>query len=384
MKTLCEKMHRKFKKEFKGKRFLITGGTGYIGSEIVRQLLKCSPKTIRIFSNDENGMFTAKKEFGRHENVRFLIGDVRDKERLVKAMEDVDVVYHAAALKHVPLCEYNPFEAIQTNVIGTQNVIEAALKAGVGKVINISTDKVVNPINTMGATKLLAEKLISSSNLHKGNSKTVFSSVRFGNVLFSRGSVVPTFLEQIRKERKVTVTDPNMTRFVMLKDDMAHLLFKATILAEGGETFILKMPVVRLGDLVDVLIETYPIKGITVAIKKIGLRPGEKFSEDLMTGTEIDGMVEVKDMFIASPNKRGRYPHRVGRRFARSSYSSGMIIPLSRVKVKKLLWNTKGRCGCCEDCDTDTGSKACCKKATESSYGDRRRIESCWSWLLKR
>ena len=191
---------------------------------------------------------------------RFLIGDIRDKERVLLAMEDIDIVYHAAALKHVPLCEYNPFEAIKTNVLGTQNVIEAALKSGVDRVISISTDKAVNPANTMGATKLLAEKLIIDANEGKGSKPTIFSSVRFGNVSFSRGSVIPLFEEQIRQKKPITITNPEMTRFMMSLSDTIELVFKATLLAKGGEIFILKMPVVRLGDLVDVIIETYAEK----------------------------------------------------------------------------------------------------------------------------
>ena len=179
---------------FRNKKILVTGGTGCIGSEIVKSILNYEPKVVRIFSNDEDNTFKMSQELGTSRNKRFLIGDIRDKERLITAMKGIDIVYHAAALKHVPLCEYNPFEAIKTNVLGTQNVIEAALENNVKKVINISTDKAVNPVNTMGATKLLAEKLITDANFYKGAIETVFSCVRFGNVLFSRGSVIPLFV----------------------------------------------------------------------------------------------------------------------------------------------------------------------------------------------
>ncbi len=248
---------------FKGKKILVTGGTGCIGSEIVKRLSAYHPKVIRIFSNDEDNTYRMMNELGQGEekmihelgNKRFLIGDIRDKERIMLAMEGIDIVYHAAALKHVPLCEYNPFEAIQTNVLGTQNVIEAALTNGVKQVINISTDKAVNPVNTMGATKLLAEKLITDANGYRGLRKTMFSCVRFGNVLFSRGSVIPLFEEQIRQKKPITITDPKMTRFMMSIADTVNLVFKATQMALGGEIFILKMPVIKTGDLADAVIE---------------------------------------------------------------------------------------------------------------------------------
>src|SRR4030043_925008 len=181
---------------FRGKNVLVTGGSGSIGSEVVKKMLQCEPKVVRVLSNDENCLFNLEQELRCFSNLRFLVGDVRDKEPPQRAVENVDFVFHAAALKHVPLCEYNPFEAIKTNVLGTQNVIEAALESGVDRVISISTDKAVNPVNTMGATKLLAEKLIIDANEGKGSKPTIFSSVRFGNVSFSRGSVIPLFAEQ--------------------------------------------------------------------------------------------------------------------------------------------------------------------------------------------
>ncbi len=257
-------MQKELEKIFRDKKILVTGGTGCIGSEIVRSILKYKPRVVRIFSNDEDNTFRMMHEIDDngpkmiHEiaDRRFLIGDIRDKERVLLAMEDIDIVYHAAALKHVPLCEYNPFEAIKTNVLGTKNVIEAALASGVNRVINISTDKAVNPVNTMGATKLLAEKLIIDANEGKGAKPTTFSSVRFGNVSFSRGSVIPLFEEQIRQKKPITITNPEMTRFMMSISGAVELVFKATLLAKGGEIFILKMPVIRLGDLVDVIIDT--------------------------------------------------------------------------------------------------------------------------------
>ena len=342
---------------FQGKKILVTGGTGCIGSEIVRNVLKYKPKVVRIFSNDENATFNMINEIDEtgakmmHEipNRRFLIGDVRDKERVMLAMEDIDIVYHAAALKHVPLCEYNPYEAIKTNVLGTQNIIEAALESGVDRVISISTDKAVNPVNTMGATKLLAEKLIIDANEGKGSKPTIFSSVRFGNVSFSRGSVIPLFEEQIRQKKPITITNPDMTRFMMSVSDTIELVFKATLLAKGGEVFILKMPVVRLGDLVDVIIETYAEKYLykkeTIKKRIIGLRPGEKMYVELMTESEATVGFETDDMLIIPPQLEmpslsysiSNYPN--ARRCSMKRYSSRDLKPLPKKEIKRLLFS---------------------------------------------
>ena len=290
---------------FKDKKIMVTGGTGSIGSEIVRRVLQYDPKVIRILSRDESKQFELEQELGSLENIRFLIGDVRDKDRLNRAFEDIDIVFHAAAMKHVPACEYNPFEAVKTNVVGTQNVIDAALDTGVGKVIAISTDKAASPINTMGATKLLAEKLIIDANFYKGHRKTVFSCVRFGNVMGSRGSVVPLFEKQIQNGGPVTVTDPEMTRFMMTIPQAVDLVFKATKKAQGGEIFIFKMPVVKLDGLAQVMIEhlapRYGHKPEEIRIDTIGIRNGEKMYEHLMNEEEARYAYETEDMFVVLP-----------------------------------------------------------------------------------
>lgn len=340
-------MEKQLNNTFKNKKILVTGGTGCIGSEIVKRLLKYKPKVVRIFSNDEYNTFKMMQDIGEAEDRRFLVGDIRDKERLMLAMEGIDIVYHAAALKHVPLCEYNPFEAVKTNVFGTQNVIEAALNNGVGKVINISTDKAVNPINTMGATKLLAEKLMVDANEYKGRRKTIFTSVRFGNVLFSRGSVIPLFEEQIEQKKLITLTDPNMTRFVMSISNTIDLVFKATLMAKGGEIFILKMPVVKLGDLADAIMEKYSQKyghkKSEIKKKIIGPRPGEKIFEELMTETEAKMAFETKDMLIVPPQlelpdiKFEISDYEKSRRSKLNRYVSREIKPLPKKEIKKLL-----------------------------------------------
>jgi FlaA1/EpsC-like NDP-sugar epimerase len=341
-------MQKQLANTFRNKKILVTGGTGCIGSEIVKNILNYKPKVVRIFSNDEDSTFKMSQEMGSSKNRRFLIGDIREKERLITAMNGIDIVYHAAALKHVPLCEYNPFEAIKTNVLGTQNVIKAALHNNVKKVINISTDKAVNPVNTMGATKLLAEKLMTDANFYKGPRETIFSCVRFGNVLFSRGSVIPLFEEQIRQKKLITITNPEMTRFMMSIDNTIELVFKATLIAKGGEIFILKMPVVKLDDLADVVIKKYAkkyqSKSSEINKEIIGPRTGEKIFEELMTEIEAEKAFETKDMLIIPPPtefgihiKTSDYKN--ARKSKLKSYASRDVNPLSKEKINKLIFS---------------------------------------------
>ena len=342
-------MEKRLEKAFKGKKILVTGGTGSIGSNIVKKLLDYKPDVIRVFSNDEDNTFKMKQQFKNSPNIRFLIGDIRDKERLILAMENIDLVYHAAALKHVPLCEYNPFEAIKTNVIGTQNVIESSLNCGVKKVINISTDKAVNPVNTMGATKLLAEKCITDANEWKGLSETIYSSVRFGNVLFSRGSVIPLFEQQICKNKEITLTDPDMTRFVMSISNTIDLVFKATLMAKSGEIFILKMPVVKLNDLADITIEEYcskyNIKKDEVNKKIIGPRVGEKTYEELMTESEGKMAFETDEMLIVPPQivlpdlSFNVTDYEGARQSSFERYNSREVRPMSKKDIRKIIFN---------------------------------------------
>jgi len=289
---------------YRGKRILVTGAAGSIGSQLVRQLLSYEPAAIRVFDNNETGLFELEEDLGT-DAVRLLIGDVRDRDRLLMAMDGIDIVFHASALKHVPLCEYNPFDAVKTNVLGTQNVLDAALEAEVGKVINVSTDKAVKPANVMGATKLLAERLTISANYYSGRRKTVFSNVRFGNVLNSRGSVIPLFMKQIRDGGPVTVTEEEMVRYCMHIPDAVRLILMAGNLARGREIFILKMPVVRIIDLARVMIDElaprYGHKPGHVQVKIIGKREGEKLFEELMTEEESERAFENEEMYIIYP-----------------------------------------------------------------------------------
>jgi FlaA1/EpsC-like NDP-sugar epimerase len=230
-------------------KYLVTGGSGSIGSELVKKLLTQQPLAVRVFSNSEEQLHAMSLEL-EHPALRFLHGDVRDYDRVKTAMRDIDVVYHAAAMKHVPACEYNPFEAVQTNVIGTQNIIQAAIEREVQAVVLVSTDKAAGPTNTMGATKLLAEKLMQAS---AKSSPTRLVTVRFGNVIGARGSVIPQWVDSI-KRGFITITNPDMTRFIMTKDEAVDLILAATGY-ESGTLNIIRMPFVRLGTLAEVFFE---------------------------------------------------------------------------------------------------------------------------------
>jgi FlaA1/EpsC-like NDP-sugar epimerase len=286
---------------YTNKKILITGGTGTLGYHLTKRLLQYSPQVIRIFSRDEHKQYEMSQELQQHStHMRYLIGDVRDQQRLLRAMEDIDYVFHLAAMKHVPFCEYNPFEAVQTNVIGTQNVIQAAIQAGVSKVLFTSSDKAISPTNTYGATKLMGERLISAAEYQKGPKSTTFSSVRFGNVMGSRGSVIPLFKKQILEQGYVTVTDPEMLRYMMTPSQAIELILKANEMARGGEIFVLKMPIVKIHDLAEAIICEYghKLKRKSVEVKIVGLRQGEKREEEIMSSEEKFSCIEKEDMFI--------------------------------------------------------------------------------------
>ncbi|MDX9703419.1 MAG: polysaccharide biosynthesis protein [Candidatus Auribacterota bacterium] len=326
---------------FEGKKILVTGGAGSIGSEIVRSLLQYNPAVIRVYSRGESEQFDLQHELKRHNNIRYLVGDVRDKARLAKSFKGIDYVFHAAALKHVPACEYNPFEAVKTNVIGTENVIEVASEEGVSKVISISTDKACSPTNVMGATKLLAERLIAAANYSQGTNDTIFASVRFGNVMGSRGSVIPLFYRQITQGGPVTITDPSMTRFMMTIPQAIKLVFEALRIAQGGEIFILKMPALRLLDLAEVMIEEIaPLAGFLpcdIEMKYIGSRPGEKLYEGLLTSGEAKLAVELDDMFILSSRIYDNEPAELDSNKTVAPYTSNNVPLLDKHEIKRLL-----------------------------------------------
>jgi len=274
---------------------LVTGGTGSFGNKFVQIMLeKYHPKRLVIFSRDELKQSEMMARFNDHPALRFFIGDVRDRDRLERAMHGVTVVVHAAALKQIPACEYNPFEAIQTNINGTKNVIDAAIDQGVARVIAISTDKAVNPINLYGATKLCAEKLIVQANVYGHPRGTVCAAVRYGNVIGSRGSVIPLFRAQ-REAGKVTVTDRGMTRFWIRLEQGVEFAIRCAGIAQGGEIFVPKIPSMKMMDLVETI-----APGCQVEI--IGIRPGEKLHEILISEDESRQAVEYDDMFVLEPN----------------------------------------------------------------------------------
>jgi FlaA1/EpsC-like NDP-sugar epimerase len=334
--------------ELKGKNILITGGTGSIGFALVQKLLRFEPNVVRVFSNDEDELYALGQKLEMHENIRLLLGDLRDISRLRRAIENIDMVFHLAALKHVPMCEYNPFEAVQTNVLGTQNLIEVAIAEEVNKVIFTSSDKAASPANVLGATKLLAEKLITAANYYKGSRKTVFSSVRFGNVLGSRGSIIPLLKMQIENYKKVTITDSNMTRFIMPMDRTIELMLKAVKIMLGGEVFVFKMPAVKIADLVDVVTNMQAFRGDykskEIKVEIVGTRSGEKLYEELMSEEEARRAVEIGDILVVLPHitelfdrlkdyyvKMGAKPVQL------KPYSSRESALLSKEQIKKLL-----------------------------------------------
>jgi UDP-N-acetylglucosamine 4,6-dehydratase len=327
---------------FTDKKVLLIGGTGTIGSSLLQTILLDNPAVVRIFSRDEHKQFELQHRMSAHKNIRYLIGDVRDPIRVERAMQGVDYVFHTAAMKHVPSCEYNPFEAVQTNIIGTQNVIQASLNAGVKKVVFTSTDKAIAPTNTYGASKLMAERLIASAQFQTGPKATIFSGVRFGNVMGSRGSVIPLFQWQIRDKREITVTDMAMSRFMMTLKQATDLTIQSLRQAQGGEIFVLKMPIIRLRDLADVIIDhssrKLQISPESISIKEIGLRPGEKMYEELMTDDESMNAIELRDMFVIPNNFLDFVPQYEDARPAeRHTYSSHTAEPISKQDLEALL-----------------------------------------------
>jgi len=278
----------------KDKVILVTGGTGSFGQKFTEMVLQePNPRVIRVYSRGELLQQEMRQRFNNDERLRFFIGDVRDRERLYRAMNEVDIVIHAAALKQVPTCEYNPIEAVKTNIDGAANVIDAAIDNGVEKVINVSTDKAAEPINLYGATKLVAEKLFIQGNAYAGGRKTRFSCVRYGNVVGSRGSVVPLFLEQ-KKNGEITITDERMTRFWITLEQGVRFVIDCVSRMRGGEIFIPKIPSMKIADLADVIAPQ-------VERRITGIRPGEKVNEILLTEEEALHAREFNDYFVIEP-----------------------------------------------------------------------------------
>ena len=329
-----ENRNQNLSREFRGKNILITGGTGSIGLGIVKQLTKYRPKEIRILSNDENSIVESIENLGKNSIYKFMVGDVRDKDRLNLAIRDIDIVYHAAAMKHIDICESNPFDAVKTNVVGTSNILEASIIEGVKKFIFISTDKATNPTSTLGGSKLLAERLTLDASTYVKNGSTKFAIVRFGNVIGSRGSVFQIFQNQIKMKKPLTVTDKRMTRFIMSISEASSMILKVTKIMKDGETFVLKMPSVRIEDLAKGMLRVYgarfPIYRNTSPIKISKSRERERFNEFLITNEELPFCHGNKGMYKISKTVNGK-------KLSMKEFSSETAPRISQSKLYKTI-----------------------------------------------
>lgn len=331
---------------YKDKRILLTGAAGTVGREITRQFISFEPGELRLMDNNETEMFFLMEEYG-NDNVFCFLGDIRDRDKLEKLSKDIDIIIHSAAFKHVYLSEYNPFDVVQTNIIGVENVIRAATTCNVKQVLFTSSDKAVNPTNVMGTSKLMGERLMTAASSVRKDSKTIFSSTRFGNVLGSRGSVVPLFMKQIRAGGPVTITDNRMTRFVMTIEEAARLVLESVMISRGGEVFVTKMPVVRIPDLAEVMIKLlapkygHDPKGIKMV--EMGMKAGEKLYEELMTDQEVPRSIELNSMFAVTPAFKAlfrsiihEYPDTISSTIEKS-YISENESPLTVSEIEKYL-----------------------------------------------
>lgn len=299
---------------FNDKSVLVTGGTGSFGKKFIEIMLKdYQPRRLIVFSRDELKQYEMRQSGFDDSSMRYFLGDVRDVRRLRRAFLGVDYVVHAAALKQVPACEYNPIEAVETNIIGSRNIIDAALDAGVKKVVALSTDKAVAPLNLYGTTKLAAEKLLIAGNAYRSQTGAVFSCVRYGNVIGSRGSVLPLFRRQM-KEGAFTITDERMTRFWLTLEQGVRFVIRALIHARGGEVFIPKIPSMKIVDLARAI-------SPEAELKKIGIRPGEKLHETLLSEEESRNALEYDDMYLLKPSDYPWCP--------KDDWSGGKVLPES-------------------------------------------------------
>jgi len=330
---------------FKNKKILITGGTGSLGNALTQRLLEQGADTIRIFSRNESKQLEMESKFN-DDRLRFLIGDVRDYERLERAVEDIDIVFHAAALKHVPVIEYNPFEAIKTNILGSQNVINACLHENVDRAICVGTDKAVSPLNTYGATKLLMEKLfVTAKNyLKKERHQTKFIALRYGNVLGSSGSVIPKFIDQIKNKEKLTITDSSMTRFSISMNEALDFILKATEIGKGSEIFVPKLKAYSILDVKDALFE---LLGETEE-QIVGIRPGEKLDEVLINKDEMKYTWEYQNMYmVINPSVQQHMPSLLDEFSEKKKietmdvYSSDLVEKISKDNLKKIFTDSK-------------------------------------------
>jgi UDP-N-acetylglucosamine 4,6-dehydratase len=329
---------------FEGKKILITGGTGSLGQSLTKRLLKNGVDTIRILSRNESKQIEMEHTFD-DSRLRFFLGDVRDENRLVKATEDIDIVFHTAALKHVTKIEYNPFEGIKTNVMGSQNVINACTINNVEKAICVSTDKAVSPLNTYGATKLLAEKLFVTANnyIDPDKHRTKFIALRYGNVVGSSGSVIPKFIQQLKNKKEITVTDLQMTRFSITMDEALNFILEATELGQGSEIFIPKLKAYSLLDVKTALNDIFGDYGTN----NIGIQPGEKLHEILISKEEIRYTWDFKNMYVlTNPLHSTFHPNLINQTYDRIKkvenmdvYSSDNVEKIPQNELKKIIQN---------------------------------------------
>lgn len=332
----------------KNKRVLVTGACGTVGRELVRQLLEeRQVKELVSLDNNETEIFFLEQAFQTHSHASFFLADVRDRNKLSRKMKGIDVVFHTAAFKHVILCERSPFEAVQTNILGVENVILSAMENKVERVIFTSSDKAVNPTNVMGTSKLMGERLMSAANSNGNGDGPIFASTRFGNVLGSRGSVIPIFKEQIKKGGPLTLTDSEMTRFIMSIKEAVSLVIDSANIACGGEVFVTKMPVIKINDLMQVMInELAPVYGHNpdaIDIKIIGTKPGEKMYEELMSDEETRRSWELERYFAVIPAFKGanrcvKYSYdNLRSEKVSNPYHSGNEVPLSQEELSRFL-----------------------------------------------
>jgi FlaA1/EpsC-like NDP-sugar epimerase len=331
------------------KRILVTGACGTIGQELVTQLTDTHHVgELVALDNNESKLFLLEDQFSEYAQASFFLADVRDRDKLSRKMRGIDLVFHTAAFKHVLACEKSPFEAVQTNILGVQNVIHAAMGQDVEKVIFTSSDKAVNPTNVMGTSKLMGERLMTAANCNlRGQHGPIFSATRFGNVLGSSGSVIPIFKNQIKNGGPLTLTDPEMTRFVMSIEAAVQLVIDSAGYACGGEVFITKMPVIRIVDLARVMInELAPVFGHDpdkIEITTIGVKPGEKMYEELLNNEETRRTWELERYFVTLPAFKNvyrdihyEYKHIVSKS-VNSPYHSGNETPLSEEELAEFL-----------------------------------------------
>jgi FlaA1/EpsC-like NDP-sugar epimerase len=335
------------KKFFRNKTILVTGAAGTLGMEIVRQLLGMEPGEIRLFDNNESGLFYLGNKYLPTGLITIYLGDVRDEPKLLNVTKGVDLIFHLAALKNVSLSEYNPFEAVQTNINGVKYLVQAAMFNNVPRVIHASSDKAVNPTSVMGTSKLMGERIITAANIVNSNGRQIFSSVRLGNVLGSRSSVVPIFAEQILSGQQITITNIRMTRFVMSIQETTKLVLQTAIRACGGEVLVPKMPVMRIVDLARAMICLLaPQAGRNpdeITLKHVGARPGEKLHEELMTKEEVRRLKELPTMYAILPGLEAfyheisySYPDEVTKK-DKQPYISSLETPMSVTEIKDYL-----------------------------------------------